>query len=421
MNATKTLLPLAAAAILALGCPAEGPAPEAEEEAEAAPETATAADHTAHADGLAKQILIVDTHVDLPYRLHDEWEDVTVRTEGGHFDAVRAREGGLDAPFLSIYVPADLGEGQEAFDHAEAMIGLAERLATENPDTFRVVTSPAEVRQAHADGVIAFPLGMENGSAIGEDLANLRHFHDRGIRYVTLTHSANNQISDSSYATDDRWGGLSPFGRDVVEEMNRLGILVDVSHLSDEAVAQAVELSRAPVIASHSSARHFTPGFERNLSDELIRAIAAKGGVVSINFGSAFVTEEANRKLMEGWQTVQAWADEQGVDEDSPEARAFAEQWSKEHPHAPATLSDVADQIDHVVELVGVDHVGFGSDYDGVSEVPDGLEDVSKYPDLLAELLARGYSEEDLRKIAGENVLRVWEEAERIAAEPAVE
>lgn len=404
-------------ALLTGGCPAESPPSQLGEEEETMAETAE--DHEARAARLAQEILIVDTHVDLPYRLHDAWEDVSVRTEGGHFDAVRAREGGLDAPFMSIYVPADLGEGREAFDHAEAMIDLVERLATANPEIFRVATSPAEVRAAFEDGVIALSMGMENGAAIGEDLGNLAHFHDRGIRYVTLTHSANNQISDSSYATDERWGGLSPFGREVVAEMNRLGMLVDVSHLSDEAVAQAVDLSTAPVIASHSSARHFTPGFERNLSDELIRAIAEKGGVIQVNFGSAFVTEEANRVLTEGWQAVQAWAEEHGVDRGSPEAREYAEQWREENAYTPVTLEDVADHVDHVVELVGVDHVGLGSDFDGVSDLPEGLEDASTYPALLAELLRRGYSEEDLVKIAGENPMRVWEEAERLAASPA--
>ena len=415
-HATRLLaaLSLAAIAVAAAGCPGESPPSDTETEDEVTTEP-SAEEPAERASALAHELLIVDTHVDLPYRLNDGWEDVTVRTPDGHFDAVRAREGGLDAPFMSIYVPADLGEGREAFDHAEAMIDLVERLATDHPETFRLATSPAEVRQAFADGVIALPMGMENGAAIGDDLANLEHFHGRGIRYVTLTHSANNQISDSSYAEDDRWGGLSPFGREVVAEMNRLGILVDVSHLSDEAVAEAVEISRVPVIASHSSCRHFTPGFERNLSDELIRAIAAKSGVVQVNFGSAFVTEEANRTLMDGWKAVAAWVEEHGVEEGSPEAEAYAEEWKAAHPFTEPTLADVADHIDHVVSLVGVDHVGIGSDFDGVSAVPVGLEDVSTYPALLAELLRRGYSEEDLRKIAGENLMRVWEAAEQAA------
>jgi membrane dipeptidase len=415
-HATRLLaaLSLTVIAVAAAGCPGESPPSDTETEDEVTTEP-SAEEPAERASALAHELLIVDTHVDLPYRLNDGWEDVTVHSPDGHFDAVRAREGGLDAPFMSIYVPADLGEGREAFDHAEAMIDLVERLATDHPETFRLATSPAEVRQAFADGVIALPMGMENGAAIGDDLANLEHFHGRGIRYVTLTHSANNQISDSSYAEDDRWGGLSPFGREVVVEMNRLGILVDVSHLSDEAVAEAVEISRVPVIASHSSCRHFTPGFERNLSDELIRAIAAKSGVVQVNFGSAFVTEEANRTLMEGWKAVAAWAEEHGVEEGSPEAEAYTEEWKAAHPFTEPTLADVADHIDHVVSLVGVDHVGIGSDFDGVSAVPVGLEDVSTYPALLAELLRRGYSEEDLRKIAGENLMRVWEAAEQAA------
>jgi membrane dipeptidase len=381
----------------------------------AAPPIEPAASIEALAAALAREAIVVDTHIDLPYRLHAKEEDVTQRTEGGHFDAVRARAGGLDVAFMSIYVPSDLGEGQEAFHRAEELIDLVERLVERSPDVFALARTPAEARAAAARDLIALPLGMENGSALGTALANLRHFHDRGIRYVTLTHATNNQLADSSYATEDRWSGLSPFGREVVAEMNRLGMMIDVSHLADEAAAQAIELSRAPVIASHSSVRGLTPGFERNLSDELIRALAEGGGVVQVNFGSAFVTAAANAAAMAAWEAARRFATEQGVADDSPEAEAFGKRWKEENPIPAVTVADVADHFDHVVELVGIDHVGLGSDYDGVSDLPVDLGDVSTYPALFTELLRRGYSEEDVRKIAGENLLRVWDEVERLA------
>ena len=412
------IVALTSTLLLSLACAGDpGTEPEAGGEP-TAEDTETAEDASPETDPgeLAQTLVLVDTHVDLPYRLNDGWTDVSRRTEEGHFDAVRAEEGGVDAAFMSIYVPAELGEGDEAYEHAETMIDLVERLASEHPETFRIVSTPEGVRKAHEDGILALPMGMENGSALGTDLGRLQHFFDRGIRYITLTHAENNQLSDSSYATDDRWTGLSPFGREVVAEMNRLGIMVDVSHLADEATREVIELSEAPVIASHSSVRALTPGFERNLSDELIRAIAGGGGVVQINFGSAFLDEEFNRISMKGWEAREKYAEEHDLEEDSEEMEAFRKEWREDHPTPTVTVSDVADHIDHVVELVGVEHVGFGSDFDGVSSLPEGLGDVSKYPNLLAELLDQGYTEEELAKIAGENLLRVWEEVREVAA-----
>ncbi|RMF76039.1 MAG: membrane dipeptidase [Acidobacteria bacterium] len=366
---------------------------------------------------LARRILIVDTHIDVPYRLREHPADVSRRTEDGHFDAVRAREGGLDAAFMSIYVPARYQDEGGARQVADELIDLVEGVIAAAPDTFAPARSPADVREAARRGLIALPLGIENGAAIEDDLDLLDHFHTRGVRYITLTHSRANLIGDSSYDEERRWHGLSPFGRRVVERMNRLGIMVDISHVTDETARDVLEVTRAPVIASHSSCRALTPGFERNISDDLIRAVAAGGGVIQINFGSAFLKPEAQQASRRAWQEIGRYLEEHHLERGSDEAREFIERYRREHPVPETTVADVVAHIDHVVELVGVDHVGFGSDFDGVGALPRGLEDVSRYPALLQALLDRGYTEDEVRRIAGENLLRVWSEVERVAAE----
>ncbi len=367
---------------------------------------------------LAHRIIIVDTHVDVPYRLMEKMEDISTRTESGDFDYPRAREGGLDAPFMSIYVPADYQEKGGAKEYADSLIDLVESFETRWPDKFAVSRSPEDVRRNFARGVISLPMGMENGAPIEDDLDNVRHFHERGIRYITLTHSENNQICDSSYAEERTWKGLSPFGVQVVDAMNRIGIMIDVSHVSDEALAQVIARTKAPVIASHSSCRRFTPGWERNIDDAGIEMVASTGGVVQINFGSAFLDETANKQSLDHWDAVERFREENHLEDDTEEEKHFSEEYWKSHEKIFADLSDVADHIDHVVDLVGVDHVGFGSDFDGVGDsLPVGLKDVSGYPNLIDELIDRGYTEEDIRKIAGENLLRVWSEVERITRE----
>jgi membrane dipeptidase len=258
---------------------------------------------------------------------------------------------------------------------------------------------------------------MENGSPLEDDLANVAYFYERGIRYITLAHSRSNQLSDSSYDDDKRWGGLSDFGIVVVGEMNRLGMMIDVSHLSDDAFRDVLEATRAPVIASHSSARHFTPGWERNMSDEMIQDLAANGGLVMINFGSAFLSEEAWRYGETRGEAYDAWLEENDTEGTDEVRRQFYDQYAQEHgPYPFATLQQTLDHFDHVVQLTSVDHVGIGSDYDGVGDsLPIGLKDVSTYPNLVEGLLSRGYSEGDIRKILGENLLRVWRKVEDIA------
>ena len=371
------------------------------------------------ADRIARETIIADGHIDVPYRLYSKWADVGQATEDGDFDYPRALAGGLDAPFMSIYVPATHQVTGGAKELADELIDMVERIARAHPDKFALARSVADVEAAFAAGKIALPLGMENGAPIEGDLANLVHFHMRGIRYITLTHGKANHISDSSYDMNRPWGGLSPFGREVVRAMNDLGIMIDISHLSDDAIRDVLEVSTTPVIATHSSARHFTPGWERNLSDELIVAAAEKGGVVMVNFGSTFLTPEANvyGRARSAAYDAHLWAE--GLEGTSELRRAFYADYAAEHGAYPyAALSDALDHFDHVVKLVGIDHVGIGSDYDGVGDsLPDGLKDVSTYPALIKGLLERGYSEADVKKILSGNLLRVWRAVEARAAD----
>ncbi len=375
-------------------------------------------DLAAEARRIAADAIIVDTHIDVPYRLAESGEDVSQATERGDFDYPRARAGGLDAAFMSIYTPADLEAQGKSREKAEQLIDMVENIAANSDGKFAIATSPADVRKHFADGILSLPMGMENGSPIEGDLANLGHFHERGIRYITLAHSLSNHISDSSYDDNRQWNGLSEFGVEVVQEMNRLGIMVDVSHVSDEAFWQVLESTAVPVIASHSSARRFTPDWERNMSDEMIRGLAANGGVIMINFGSAFVTEEAQQYSSRRWPASRAFLEEHSDLSREEAQEQFATTWEAENGPMPyATLDDVLDHFDHVIALVGVDHVGIGSDYDGVGDsLPTGLKDVSAYPNLVEGLLRRGYSEADIRKILGENLLRVWQAVEDYAA-----
>ncbi|MFP4342058.1 MAG: dipeptidase [Cyclobacteriaceae bacterium] len=388
------------------------------------------------AQQLAKKYIIIDGHIDLPYRmkianfrLEREYVDPSVETDGD-FDYVKAKAGGLDAPFMSIYIPATYqsefdhefgklkaGEKNRAKELADSLISMVEEIAQKYPDKFAVATSPDEVEAHFAKGLVSLPMGMENGAPIGDDLANVKYFYDRGVRYITLTHSKVNQISDSSYDSVRVWNGLSPFGEQVVAEMNKVGIMVDISHVSDSTFYDVMKITKAPVIASHSSVRKFVPGFERNMDDDMIKALAENGGVIQINFGSTFVDDASREKSAEVRAHLSQWMKENNLTYQDSAAQAYMKQYMKENP-SYSTVSKVADHIDHVVKLVGVEHVAFGSDFDGVGDtLPTGLKDASEYPNLIAELLERGYSEEDIAKICYQNVFRVWREVEKVAQE----
>lgn len=377
-----------------------------------------AAEATPAAHKLAGNAVIVDTHIDAPTELMKAWLDLA-EVQPREFDFPKARAGGLDVAFMSIYTSSGQDEDGSAYDVANRMIDAVEKTARDNPDKFALLRSPRDVETLRRLGLVLLPMGMENGAPIGDDLGKLKFFYDRGIRYITLAHSANNRIADSSYATEKKWNGLSPFGRDVVAEMNRLGIMIDVSHLSDAAVAQAVELSRTPVVATHSALRHFTPDFERNLSDALAKAIAAKGGVIQIPFGNAFVDPKSAAKTQAYFVAYNAYLQQHAAGKTKQTVSEFDAEWDQANPPLPVKIEAVLDQIDYGVKLVGIDHIGIGSDFDGVSgALPEGLKTVADLPNLIAGLQARGYRDAELRKILGGNLLRVWRRTE-VAADHA--
>ena len=366
---------------------------------------------------LAHKFIITDGHIDVPWRLNDGYEDLSIRTETGDFDYIRAKEGGLDAPFMSIYVPSSYQETGGAKEKADSLIELVHRIANDHPDKFEVAFSVADVNRIFGDGKIALPMGMENGAPILDDLNNVQYFYDRGIRYITLTHAKDNLICDSSYDTTGTWNGLSPFGRKVVKEMNRVGIMVDISHVTDEVINQVMDMTDVPVIASHSSCRYFTPGWERNMGDAEIKRLKDNGGVIQINYGSSFVTQASQDKRKANGEKIEAYAKENGLEENDETFIAYAKKVNEENPMY-ADITEVVDHIDRVVELAGIDDVGIGSDYDGVGDsLPYGLKDVASYPNLIFHLLKRGYSEEDIEKICYKNIWRVWSAVEMAAAD----
>lgn len=368
-----------------------------------------------HASQLATESIIVDGHIDVPYRMtRIKYEDVASATVGGDFDYPRAKQGGLNAPFMSIYIPSQYQETGGARAYADSLIDYVESLANDNPDKFAVATSVAEVRQHFEKGLVSLPMGIENGAAFEDDLSLVEHFANRGIRYTTLTHGKDNLICDSSYDTAHTWNGLSPFGEDVIREMNRLGIMVDISHVTDSTAYDVLKLTSVPVIASHSSARTFTPEWERNMSDDVIRALAGNGGVIMITFGSSFLDNDYRRSSDEISSGIYEYLDQNGMDRRDGDGFEHFERERKNN--LVGSVDDVVKHINHVVELVGVDHVGLGSDFDGVFAVPEGLKDVSDYPNLVQKLIDAGYSDGDIKKILGENLLRVWETVEAHAA-----
>ena len=372
--------------------------------------TVQAADLAAEAQRIAQQYLLIDTHIDVPYRLREHWEDVTQATAKGEFDYPRAKKGGLNAPFMSVYIPASYektgGGGllaNQLIDSMEALVGRA-------PDKFAMAYRSDDLAKHFQQGKISLALGMENGTPINGKLENLRHFYQRGIRYITLAHSESNHIADSSYDLRRPHKGLSAFGEQLVVEMNKIGMMIDISHVSDAAFYEVLSLTKAPVIASHSSLRAFVPGFERNMDDKMIQALAKNGGVIQINFGSSFVVSQANQWGLK----FKAAAKAAGKSSDDA---AFRAEYLQKYPYPFANVETVLKHIDHVVKLVGIDHVGIGSDYDGVGDsLPDGLKDVSTYPNLIEGLLKRGYSEADIVKIMSGNLLRVWRQVEALAA-----
>jgi len=376
------------------------------------------------ANELAQKFLITDGHVDLPYRLkvknfrlEKEFLGIPIQTDEGDFDYVRAKKGGLDAPFMSIYIPANYQVDGGAKMLADSLINMIEYITMQHPDKFQICHNVAQAHDLFKKGIIALPMGMENGAGIEDDLDNIEYFKKRGISYITLTHSKDNLICDSSYDTTGTYNGLSDYGRKVVAEMNKQGVMVDISHVSDSTFYQVMEITKAPAIASHSSVRKYTPGFERNMNMDMIKRLGENGGVVQINFGSTFLDGEIAKIRNEQRDKLTEILSEKGLSYRDEAAKPIMEQFSKDNPSLFSDVEKVADHIDAVVEAAGIDHVGLGSDYDGVGDsLPTGLKDVSQYPNLIEELLKRGYTEEDIEKICYKNVFRVWSQVEQIAA-----
>jgi membrane dipeptidase len=365
---------------------------------------------------LHRSALVFDGHNDLPWQLRErgtssfEKFDVSEPQGDLHTDIPRLRQGGLGAQFWSIYVPARTAREGTALLQTLEQIQLVKAMIARYPDTFELALTAEDVERIHQSGKIASLLGVEGGHAIENSLGVLRKLYGLGARYMTLTHSDTLPWVDS--ATDEaRHQGLTPFGEAVIAEMNRLGMLVDLSHVSVDSMKDALRVTRAPVIFSHSSARAVAD-HPRNVPDEVLRLTAANGGVVMVNFYSGFVVPESAGRWT-GRRKVQQTLREPSADE--RQIRAALRQWDARHPVKPGTIHDVVDHIDHIVRVTGIDHVGLGSDFDGVDVLPSQLEDVASYPYITQELLNRGYPEPQIRQVLGTNVLRVMRGAERVA------
>jgi membrane dipeptidase len=396
-----------------------------------APLAARAADDFQHR---AEQVLLrtplIDGHNDLPWEIRDRFKsdltavDLETDTTPLPFpegasplmtDIPRLRAGHMGGQFWSVWIPSAV-KGHEAVQMTLEQIDLVKRMTARYPGDLEMAYTASDVRRIHRSHRIASMIGIEGGHQINDSLAVLRQMYDAGARYMTLTHTANNAWADS--ATDSPvHHGLTPFGIEVVREMNRLGMLVDLSHVSPETMKAALEASAAPVIFSHSSARALVD-HPRNVPDDILRSVAANGGVVMVNFAPGYVSNSRNQ-----WDADEAAERTRfnnppyiGLYIGQPErAKAALAMWAQQHPRPAATLLQVADHIDHIRQVAGVDHVGLGSDFDGIEDAPTGLEGVNRYPALLEELMRRGWTDSDIAKVAGENLLRVMAEAEKAA------
>ncbi|HEX8846137.1 MAG TPA: dipeptidase [Pyrinomonadaceae bacterium] len=366
-----------------------------------------------------RRAIIVDMHADTPQRMLDERLDINQRLGDGQFDAVRMREGGLDAQFFSIWVEPQLygGGGQSAVRRADEQIAAVRKLTEDHPDTWELATTAEDVRRIAAEGKLAALMGLEGGYAIDERLESVERYYKMGVRYMSPAWSVSTSWAGSSGDEAGRTRGLNDFGREVIREMNRLGMMVDVSHVSDKTFWDIIETSTKPVIATHSGCRAIA-NVARNLTDDMIRALAKKGGVACVLFYPEFLEPGWSEKKRQ--VDAQIAAEVQRASDQEPGGpaqkkmardRVRIREYARRLP--PVTVSRLVDHIDHIVKLVGVNHVGIGSDFDGIQAVPVDLATVADLPNLTNELLRRGYSEEDINKILGGNILRVMEEVEK--------
>ena len=354
--------------------------------------------------------LILDTHIDVTPKLQTDWK-FGERHDTGHIDLPRMKEGGLNGLFFSIYMSGTV-TGPKAVNDALQRIAAVHKLAEDMPDKVMLCTTAADVRQAHKQGKIAALMGMEGGHMINNSLPVLRMYAALGVRYLTLTHSVNTDWADSS-GDQPKHNGLTDFGKDVVRELNKLGVMVDISHVADKTFWDALAVSNAPMIASHSSCRAIS-GHPRNMTDEMIKALAAKGGVIQINYLDSFIDPD----LFAYSQKTSAVSRELMQKMGGPNRENFAkvrEELAKQFGPAPkASWGRIVDHIDHAVKLVGADHVGLGSDFDG-GGMPVGMEDCTKLPKITEALLRKGYKEADIRKILSENTVRLLADVEKVS------
>ncbi|WP_338578358.1 dipeptidase [Brevundimonas olei] len=374
---------------------------------------------------ILKRTPLVDGHNDLPWALRQGFGndpygvDLNANLSTStrlHTDIPRLRAGGVGGQFWSVYVPASMAPVDAAKATFE-QIDTVKRIVAAHPETFELATTADDLVRIHRGGKIASLIGMEGGYSIDDSLGLLREFYDSGARYMTLTHSKSTTWADSG--TDaPKWNGLNAFGEEVVKEMNRLGMMVDLSHVSEDTMVDAIRVSEAPVIFSHSSARAVT-AHPRNVPDAVLRQMAANGGIVMVTFVPGFISEPVRAwGAARAAETTRLTALNPG---DPTAVKAGVDAWVAANPAPKATIEDVIAHIQHVRDVAGIDHVGLGGDYDGVDSLPVGLEGVDGYPRLLAELMNRGWSEADIRKISGENLLRVMRAVERVAASKGVE
>ncbi len=357
------------------------------------------------AEKICRESIVLDAHIDWPEWLTRYSENISGKAATGDFDYYRAYKGGLNAAFSVAYISARLNEKKGRL-MLDSMVNIVHSYIKTYPDKFAAAFSPADVRHNFRKNLISLPLCVENGSLIGNDLSYISYLKEKGIVYITLNHNKSNNLGDANLDKNRIWNGLSPFGRQAVSEMNRLGIIIDISHSSDSTAYQAIRLSTAPVIASHSGCRTLTPGFERNLSDNLIKEIARKKGLIMVYFYSTFIDPQCRRNA----RLLLEWCRKNNVNINSVRGIAVAESFPKTGP-VKSYSSVVADHIEHIIRIAGIDYVGIGSDFSGMGPFqPYDLPDVSAYKTLVYELLKRGFSENDIKKILGENFLRVWDE-----------
>jgi membrane dipeptidase len=368
------------------------------------------------ARALLKSTPLIDGHNDYPWALRENAQqdlgklDISKPQPAIMTDIARLRTGGVGGQFWSVYVPVELS-GQSAVTATLEQMDIVYRMVRKYPDVFELALTADDVERAFKKGRIASLIGMEGGHSIDNSLGALRMFYRAGARYMTLTHSKNTAWADSATDTPAA-NGLTPFGEEVVREMNWLGMLVDLSHVSPDTMEDALRVSASPVIFSHSSARAITD-VPRNVPDRILQLLPKNGGVVMVTFVPGFLSSKVSE-----WTKLQTAEQErlrQQFPKDENALKAGLATWVSAHPAPRATLADAADHIDHIRKIAGIDHIGLGGDFDGITSVAQGLEDVSTYPALLAELMRRGYSDDDVRKIAGLNVLRVMRNVERIS------